>query len=74
MAADEPHEQLGHAIQELRVRRGLTQREVALSVGMRSEQFARYERGDVRNPLLSTITRIARGLGVSTADLLRCIA
>jgi transcriptional regulator with XRE-family HTH domain len=40
---------------------------------MRSEQFARYERGDIANPRLSTIVRIARGLGVTPAELLRCI-
>jgi transcriptional regulator with XRE-family HTH domain len=45
--------------------------EVAQRVRMRATQLARYERGDVRDPLLSTITRIARGLGVSVAELLR---
>jgi len=58
-------------MRELRTAKGLTQREVADRVGMRSERYARYERGEMRDPLLSTLIRIARGLGTSTPDLMR---
>jgi hypothetical protein len=40
---------------------------------MRPERYARYERAEIRDPLLSTIVRIARGLGPSTPELIRAL-
>ena len=47
-----------------------SQTDVARKAGIRPERFARYERGEVRDPLLSTLVRLARGLDMSVADLI----
>jgi transcriptional regulator with XRE-family HTH domain len=69
----EPHARLAENLRELRLGQQLTQREVAEAAGIRSTVIARYERGEVRDPLLSTLARLARGLDVPLSQLLRGI-
>jgi transcriptional regulator with XRE-family HTH domain len=69
----DPHRHLADNLRDRRLRLGLSQREVAEAAGMRSEAYARYERGGVPDPMLSTLARLARGLYVQPAELLRDI-
>jgi transcriptional regulator with XRE-family HTH domain len=60
---------LGRAIREVRVERGFTQEAFARHAGIDRSYYGAIERGefDVR---LSTIYRIADGLGVGAGELL----
>ena len=48
----------------------MTQDEAADAAGMQAAVYSRIERGEV-DPRLSSVLRIARGLGVTASDLLR---
>jgi transcriptional regulator with XRE-family HTH domain len=66
-----PQEIVARNIREARKGRELTQEALAdLTAGLSSVQISRAERG-VADLRLSTITRIAHGLEVPAADLLR---
>jgi transcriptional regulator with XRE-family HTH domain len=52
-----------------RERAGLSQERLAFKCRLHRTEISLLERG-VRDPRLSTITRLARGLGVPVADLL----
>lgn len=60
---------LGKSIREIRLRRGLTQREVSEAIGGISESALRsYELGE-RRPKQNTLERIAKALDVAPACL-----
>ncbi len=59
--------QLGQLIQKLRTDRKLSQKQVALSVGIDRGQYSRIENGKVE-PTLGTLRKIAEALEVSLAD------
>lgn len=59
--------QLGEVIQQLRSNRSLSQKEVALSVGIDRGQYSRIESGKVE-PTLTTLRKIAQALEVSLGD------
>jgi transcriptional regulator with XRE-family HTH domain len=61
---------LGRNIAAERQRLGLTQEDLAHAAGMHPVEISRAERG-VRDLRLSTIVKVARGLGVPAMDLLR---
>jgi transcriptional regulator with XRE-family HTH domain len=61
--------ELGAHIRAIRRRRGLTQEEMADKCGLHWTYIGGLERGE-RNPTLTTMERIARGLGVSVVDLM----
>jgi transcriptional regulator with XRE-family HTH domain len=63
---------VGRNIKRLREGQGLTQEEAAHRAGVHPVEFARAERG-VRDMRVSTVAKIARGLRVPAADLLRGI-
>ena len=70
--ADEPIEELraiAAALKASRQAAGLSQDALSHRCGLATSEISRLERG-VRNPRLSTIVRLARGLGVRPADLL----
>jgi transcriptional regulator with XRE-family HTH domain len=50
----------------------MSQEDLSAACGMHSTEIGRLERG-VREPRLSTIVRLARGLKVAPADLLEGI-
>ena len=55
-------------IQEIRVRKGLTQKQVAEAIGCIPSVYSRYETG-VREPSVEILIQIARYLGVSLDEL-----
>jgi transcriptional regulator with XRE-family HTH domain len=60
---------LGAQIRERRMGRGMTQRDVAESLGLSVAYVSLIERGG-RNPPITTVFAIARVLGVPARDLL----
>jgi transcriptional regulator with XRE-family HTH domain len=65
----EPQDQLGANIREIRRAAGLSQMELSDRCGLHFSEISRLERGG-RDARLSTIVKLARGLGVSPAELL----
>ncbi len=60
---------LGRRVAGLRAERGLSQQELAERSGLTVEAVSRIERM-TREPRISTVARLADGLGLSVADLL----
>lgn len=60
----------GKRVRELRTEREWTQEQLAEAAGMNWLQVGHIERGS-SDPKLSTITKLAKALGVSRADLVR---
>jgi len=58
----------GLRVRRLRKDRGLSQEKLAFDAGIHRTYLGGIERGE-RNPTLKNITRIARALGVSLAEL-----
>jgi transcriptional regulator with XRE-family HTH domain len=65
----EPQDQLGANIREIRRAAGLSQMELSDRCGLHFSEISRLERGG-RDARLSTIVKLAHGLGVSPAELL----
>jgi transcriptional regulator with XRE-family HTH domain len=63
---------LGERVRDLRRRRGTTQMDFALYIGMNVAHLGRIERGDT-NPTLETIVRLADALGVDASALVKGI-
>lgn len=66
----EPKEQVGENIRARRALLGITQEEAAHRAGVHPVEFARAERGQ-RDLRVSTVAKIAHGLGVGADELLR---
>ena len=62
-------QRLGKQLQRLRTRRGLTQEQLAVNVGLSRTFVTRLELGQY-DPTLSTLVRLAKVLRVSVAELL----
>jgi transcriptional regulator with XRE-family HTH domain len=56
-------------IKEFRTLRGLSQKEIALNVGIDQAQYSRIESGKVE-PTLSSLEKIAEALNIKITDLL----
>jgi transcriptional regulator with XRE-family HTH domain len=69
----EPKALVGANIKARRSELGITQEEAAQRAGIHPVEFARAERG-LRDLRVSTVAKIARGLGISAGDLLDGIA
>jgi transcriptional regulator with XRE-family HTH domain len=65
----EPRVRVGRNIKELRTALGITQEAAAHACGIHPVEFARAERG-LRDLRVSTVVKIARGLGVAAGELL----
>jgi transcriptional regulator with XRE-family HTH domain len=61
--------QIGATVRRLRKQRSMTQEDLAWRAGVNTTVVGRLERGE-RDPRLSTITAVARGLDVKPARLL----
>ena len=59
----------GAAVQKIRYGLGISQEELAERADLHRTYIADIERG-ARNPTLLTIKKLAKGLGISAADLL----
>jgi transcriptional regulator with XRE-family HTH domain len=66
----EPRQQAGANIKSRRAELGITQEEAAQRCGVHPVEFARAERG-LRDLRVSTVTKLAAGLGVEAGALLR---
>jgi transcriptional regulator with XRE-family HTH domain len=66
----EPKAIVGRSIKTARESAGLTQEQLAQRAGMLTHEISRLERG-VRDMRLTTAVKVAHGLGVPAADLLR---
>ncbi|MDE6558017.1 MAG: helix-turn-helix domain-containing protein [Clostridia bacterium] len=62
-------EDLGRKLKELRIEKGLTQKEVSLMLGSTRNAFTNYEMG-IREPSLDTLKKICQIFGVSADYLL----
>jgi len=62
--------QIGASIKKIRESKGLSQKEVALSIRMDSAQYSRIE-NDKTDPTFSTIEKISRALGVELSELFK---
>ena len=62
-------QRFGKQLQRLRTRRGLTQEQLAVTVGLSRSFVTRLELGQ-HDPSLSTLVRLAKVLRVSVTDLL----
>lgn len=63
-------EKFGIRLKALRREFNLTQRQLALMVGVSPQQISNYETGTCDNPTLSVMDKIAQGLGISLSELL----
>ena len=61
---------LGKNLKEIRLSKGITQVSIAKNLGVDRSFVSNIENGKT-NPTLSTITSLAKVLGVSTAELLK---
>ena len=68
MLVSEITKRFGLRVRRLRKDRGLSQEKLAFDAGIHRTYLGSIERGE-RNPTLKNITRIARALGVSLAEL-----
>ena len=66
----DPTAQFAENLRRLRLASGLTQEDLSDATAMGAAEISRLERGG-RDPQLHTVVRLARGLGVSVAELLR---
>lgn len=62
--------QIGASIKRVREGKGLSQKEVALSIKMDSAQYSRIE-NDKTDPTFSTIEKISRALGIDLSELFK---
>lgn len=62
--------QIGANIKKVREAKGLSQKEVALSLKMDSAQYSRIE-NDKTDPTFSTIEKIAKALGIELSELFK---
>ena len=62
---------IGGRIRTARRAAGLSQEEVARRAGLSLKGMGEIERGDIEDPHISSLTRIARALGVSVGTLLK---
>lgn len=73
MQAFDYRRRLGERIRKLRDRQGWSQEEFAHSCQVNRSYMGRIERGEL-NLTLETVRKVAKGLGISVAALLKGIA
>jgi transcriptional regulator with XRE-family HTH domain len=72
MRSVKPEQQFARNLREARLQSGFSQEELAERCQLHATEISRLERG-VREPRLSTIVRLARGLKIPVADLVEGI-
>ena len=63
-------EKLGRNLKRIRTEKGITQGDIAKSLGVSRGFVSNLENGKT-NPTLATITRLANAVGVTTDELLK---
>ncbi len=61
---------VGERVQTLRIQLGISQRELSLRADLDIHQVQRIEKGE-HSPTLTTLLKVAQGLGVDVLSLLR---
>lgn len=64
---------LGDRMKTLRTQQGMSQEQAARAAEISLQQWGRIERGDVEDPQVSTVRKIARGLNTSAAALMAAL-
>lgn len=64
--------EIGRRLRQARIAKGLTQKEMAESVGLSHQAIQKYESGESRLSL-STLAQLRQRLGIEAADLLPAI-
>lgn len=67
-------EHVGEAIRFHRGRLELTQEELAERAGMAPTSIVRLENGEIRQPRISTLHKLAGALGINPAELVRFVS
>lgn len=62
---------LGKRIRQFREYKGLSQSEMEKITGIKREYLSKIETSDLKNPTYLTLLKIAKGLGISIAELLQ---
>ena len=65
-----PYMLSGERLRSIRERLGISQREAADRIGVRSQYLSNMENGRIPNPSLETLCRIAKAYGMGVDDLL----
>lgn len=68
----EPREQFAANLKAARTRAGLSQEDLGAAIDLHRTEISLLERAE-RDPRLATIVKLARGLDVTPADLLRSV-
>lgn len=68
MSQNENRPEIGNQIKHFREKRGMTQKELGEKCGIDAANIRKYESGK-QNPKLSTLSKIADALGVTTLEL-----
>jgi len=66
---DKTRKLVAEKIRTLRIKKGMTQKEVAIKAGITPNYFALIERGDV-SPSNEVVVEIIKSLGVTSKDIL----
>ena len=61
--------EIANKIKDARIKKGLTQAEVAQKAGMDTNSYAKLERGKTR-PFGVTLVKICKALGIKSSDIL----
>lgn len=64
--------EIGRRLRQARIAKGLTQKDMAASVGLSHQAIQKYENGESRLSL-STLAQLRQQLGIEAADLLPAI-
>lgn len=59
---------IGKKIKEARLKKGLTQADVAKKAGMGTNRYAIVERGEAENITLNKLEKIVKALGIKGSD------
>ena len=69
MQRTEEHDALGHAIRELRARRGLSQENLGFRADLHRNYVGAIERGEI-NPTFRVLLKLERGLQIPLAEIM----
>lgn len=64
--------EIGRRLRQARIAKGLTQKEMATSIGLSHQAIQKYENGETRLSL-STLAQLRQHIGIEPADLLPAI-
>jgi transcriptional regulator with XRE-family HTH domain len=63
-------QKIGKSLREARLKKGMTQIEVAKKAGMGTNRYAVIERGEAKNMTMNTFEKIVMAIGVKGKDIL----